>query len=305
MAFKIEHINDPAASKNHIEIYNSTSSCYAKIDLNVGGRVCKLVFNNNEIISNSDMKNVEQTYASAILFPFVNRIENGKYMFLGNQYQLDKNQREEQHAIHGLVYNKPFKLIHWNANKSSAEISLKYIEDKPPCGFPFKYSLELVYTLTNDSLNLKAMATNIDNKSFPFGVGWHPYFKSEDLYNSFITMESKAICVVNERRIPIHLKRFDFPRTIQIENKEYDDCFVLSSDLINFSTPNYGVNLKVSSANNYLQLYIPKERESIAIEPSTSAPNSFNNAEDVKVLKPNEKVEVSWNISYLEIKTNE
>ncbi len=49
-----------------------------------------------------------------------NRISDGKYTFNNKHYQLDINEIDRHNAIHGLVYNKAFKVIE-NKKKPSED----------------------------------------------------------------------------------------------------------------------------------------------------------------------------------------
>ena len=64
-----------------------------------------------KIITDLAPLDYEKTYASSIMFPFANRINNGKYTFMGGEFQLYCNEKESNNALHGLIYNKKFDLI--------------------------------------------------------------------------------------------------------------------------------------------------------------------------------------------------
>ena len=70
---------------------NQTKTTAVKIALNEGGRILELKFSNVAVIQEQNDFLYKDSYASAILFPFASRIENGNYSFLGNTYQLEKN----------------------------------------------------------------------------------------------------------------------------------------------------------------------------------------------------------------------
>ena len=71
------------------------------------------------------------------LFPFANRIKDGLYSFNEIEYQLEINQKEENNALHGLVYNKPFKVINKEVSDNEASIKLEYEELNESKGFPY------------------------------------------------------------------------------------------------------------------------------------------------------------------------
>ena len=63
----------------YLDIENSDSISKLRLCLNQGGRIDFLKFDNIKIISKNESSTYKDSYASAILFPFVNRIKNGKY----------------------------------------------------------------------------------------------------------------------------------------------------------------------------------------------------------------------------------
>lgn len=273
---------------------NNTS--YAKINLNLGGSLQELKLRSKEIIKNLNTLPYHKSYSSAILFPFTNRIENGKYIFNKDVYNLKLNENNIN-AIHGLVYNKEFKIISQKCTRKSASITIAYHEISLTKGFPFKYKLHLNYTLLNNSLNLKVKVFNTDLKAFPFTIGWHPYFYSSDLFNSFLKFSSSKKLIFNAKMIPIKIEEISLiDKKFQIKNKKFDDCYIINHKNLNFETPNYSININSSSNKNYFQIYTPKELNTIAIEPMTGPSNSLNNNLGLKILKPNETYSINWKI---------
>lgn len=294
--FKINNIQDLAQQTNYIELLSSDNKSYAKVSLNLGGSLQELTISNENIITNLPDLAYEVTYASAILFPFANRIKNGNYTFQQKQYVLELNSKEDKNAIHGLVYNKIFKLIEQETTDRHASVTIGYSEVEEVKGFPFKYSIFLTYKLTIATLKLKVEVRNDDQRPLPFNVGWHPYFISSNLHNSFLTIQSNKKLVFDKHMIPTKIEDVSINGSIQIKDKRFDDCFILNTNNIGFKTPNYYINLSSSSKENYLQVYTLNEKHSIAIEPITGPASSFNHKRGLQILDPDEIYEVNWKI---------
>ncbi len=292
--FEVKHIKRKGS--NYIEVMQS-DMVYAKIDLNLGGSLQELVMDNKTIISSKETLPYEESYASAILFPFANRIENGAYLFNNKSYQLPINKPEENNAIHGLVYNKKFDVVHYAAFKNDAIVHIRYIEKGEPLGFPFKYLMTLSYIIKSKSIELIVEVKNTDDFSFPFTVGWHPYFVSSNLKNSFLTIDCNKKILVNDQKIPTHEELMEFPKEIQIDDMQLDDCFMLNKKELTFKTPEYTMDFSFSTDDNFLQLYIPPNRKTIAIEPQTGSANNFNDNRGLKTLHPQELFGVKWTIN--------
>jgi len=169
-----------------LEIYNTDKSNYAKLYLNQGASLQELILKNNKIIQNLSPLSYSKTYASSILFPFANRIKDGKYSYNNKSYQIDINVEEENNAMHGFIFNKTFNLIKKQENKDYASVTLEYNEIQETAGFPYKYKVVLNYILKASVLELNVRVINTDTKTFPFTIGWHPYFSSDNLHDSSV-----------------------------------------------------------------------------------------------------------------------
>lgn len=293
--FKIEYIQNNQL--NHIKLVNHENSSYAKIHLNQGASLQELIIENTSIIEDLDPLKYADTYASSILFPFANRIKDGSYSFQNKEYKLEINQKEENNALHGLVYNKTFKVINEEVSKSKATIQLEYNEVNESKGFPYTYIIRLTYTLSHSGLKLNVQIKNTDSKPFPFTIGWHPYFISIDLYNSSLQFDSSKKIILGKRMITSGLEDVTINDKFEIKEQKLDDCYILDGNMIKFYTPNYDVEMKASSHETFLQMYTPPRTNTIAIEPTTGVSDSFNNKIGLQVLEPNKTYEVEWELN--------
>lgn len=294
--YKINHIHNKEQELNYLTLESVDNNSNAKICLELGGSLQELKLNNNSIIKDLHPLTYETTYASAVLFPFSNRIKDGKYTFKQKQYQLHINRKEENNALHGLVYNKAFNVIKKDFSNNYASVTLSYTEIKRVKGFPFYYSIFLTYTLTQSTINLKVTLNNLDENPLPFTIGWHPYFNSSNLFNSCLVFESNKKILFDKRMITTGIENIETENTFEIKDKKLDDCFVLNSNQMQFKTPDYSLALLSSSKENYLQLYTPSKSNTIAIEPSTGVSNSFNNKLGLQVLNARECYSIDWTI---------
>ena len=247
-------------------------------------------------------------FNNAKLFPFAGRVRNGCYSFQNQSYQLPLNYFDEKNACHGFLYNKKFILTSENISMKSAEVELSYHSTEDYDGYPFDFNIKVTYILSVEGqVTISTTIENLCSKQILFSDGWHPYYtignSINDLIIEFCGQEKIEL---NKFNIPtgfrIKLNNGDINK-IDISEKTLDDVFKLSSvngkNEINLVSKKTGVNLKIwqdSGINkyNYLVIYTPADRKSIAIEPLTSNIDSFNNKEDIIILKPGNK----WSASY-------
>lgn len=254
----------------------------------------------NELLSNC-------CYKGAKLIPFPNRINNGEYKFGGGKHKLYINQKDENNAIHGLVYNKPFIVNNIIESKSAATLNLEYSYNSSNEGFPFSFELILQYTLSNNGLDINTSVVNTGYSNMPFGDGWHPYFrlnrKVDDLY---LQIPSNKRIIIDSRMIPTGKIITDerFEKINKIGSYDFDDGYIIEGNnravtKIVSIEENVAISVWQDSdydSYNFLQIYIPPHRNSIAIEPMTCKTDAFNNNDGLIILKPNHKFKGSYGV---------
>lgn len=282
--------------QNILEVKNSSGSVYGKIHLNDGASLQVLTLDTHEIIQDLAPLSYSEVYASSILFPFANRIKDGVYQFDGNTYQFDINHKDEQNALHGLVYNKTFTILDEGLSENNAKITLEYDEPNLSQGFPFPYKFQLEYTFTDNSVAVKATVFNTGKKRFPFTLGWHPYFISENLKESTLAFSSSEKVVLGERNITTGTEAIAKENKLQLHMVTLDDCWILDNDKVEFITPKYKLTFRATGDYNCLQAYIPPKKNTIAIEPTTGVSNSFNNNIGLRILNPQDTYDITWTL---------
>ncbi|MDO5981518.1 aldose 1-epimerase [Flavivirga spongiicola] len=290
--YKINHNK----ALNLLEVENSENKVYGKIHLNSGASLQELTLKGHAIIKDLSPLTYANTYASSILFPFANRIKDGVYTFNNKAFQFEINQKEENNALHGLVYNKTFQIINQETSNDSASILLEYNETELSIGFPYTYTIQLKYIFTSNNLSLNVSVKNTDSKAFPYTLGWHPYFLSDNLFNSSLDFNSTKKIVLGERNITTGVEDFELKDAFNIEDKPLDDCWILNSNEVTFNTPKYQLIMRSSAKNNFLQAYTPSKLNTIAIEPTTGVSDSFNNNIGLEVLDANDTYHINWSL---------
>ena len=285
---QISHSNDLL---NHIHIHHKHLS--VKIFPNLGGSVQELVVHGTQIIDGisideSGLEDYRSTYKSSVLFPFPNRIENGAYQYKGVEYQLPINEPSVNNTIHGLVYDKSFEITGSELYDERAKIILRYVSDGTLPGYPFPFELRLIYRISfQGALSLTFKVTNTGKQSFPYGMGWHPYFITDKLDEAILSFDSRDFYACNKRSIPVKTKDSKLPEEFTVDDLVFDDAFSLDHPRCDLDTGAYNLSLGFKyPEGTYLQLYTPDHRQNIAIEPMTCVANSFNNKIGFSELNP-------------------
>ncbi len=247
-------------------------------------------------------------FKSRKLFPYPNRINNATYTFQKKTYSLPVNFPAQNHAIHGLVYNKNFEIKKTKTQAQSAEAELQYNYKKETPAYPFEFQLKIKYTLTKKGISCTTTVKNTGKEKIPMGDGWHPYFKTEGkIDNLMLKLPSKTKINVNKKMIPTGKKEIfsKFSEPAQIKKQELDTGFILpkKEGIAKTELHDKKQDIKIiiwqetgNRKYNYLQVFIPPERTSIAIEPMTCSTDAFNNKEGLIILNPNDTFSASYGI---------
>jgi aldose 1-epimerase len=281
---------------HYLELRSPDGKSKAQICLQQGARLSGFVYDEEQILADFHPTTYKDNYAASILFPYANRIRNGKYTYDGTVYQLDCNEVDKQNAIHGLVYNRTFSCVNKKRTADNAVVNLKYSDDGTSKGFPFKFSIELTYSLSNRGLSLSVKVFNIGEQAFPFAIGWHPYFASSDINQTIVNFESDEKYCFDAQQIISGTQKLDIEMPWHLRGERLDDCYLLKTNEVDFITPKYTMKISSTSKENFLQLYTPERLHTIAIEPMTGVANNFNNKIGLLTLNPHETYHIVWDL---------
>lgn len=132
-------------------------------------------------------------YHAPILFPIVGKVYDNKYIIDGNVFELPQ---------HGLARTSEFNLSEQTENSLTFE--LRYSE-KTLKEYPFKFSLQIRYTLEDSLIKVEYIVNNLDNREIYFSIGAHPAFRCpllenetfDDYYFEFSEKETASTMELN------------------------------------------------------------------------------------------------------------
>ncbi len=301
-----------------IKLVNENTNEFVEIMSGFGAGINDFQLNiNNKLLSVIDGYKSSQeikdchltTFKSSKLSPYSNRIKNGQFTFNNVFYQLDINFPSENHSIHGLLHDKDFEILDTKLTENEAIIELFNTYCGEQSGYPFNYSINVRYLFKDMSVSCETIIQNLSDTPIPIGDGWHPYFTTgtpvDELY---LRMPSKQVVDIDKNNMIPNGEFLPFSEFIKMEkisDRFIDSSFSVKSANVLFRTslfdPSKNLMIKVWNETgfrkyNYIHLYIPPHRKSIAIEPTSSPPNSFNSETDLIVLRPKEKISLSWGV---------
>ncbi len=250
-------------------------------------------------------KTLDTSYKGSKLSPFPCRIQNGRYRFEGRDFNFEKKFPDGS-AIHGLLFDRAFRVTEHASHPESATISMEYAYAKDDRAYPFEYTCQVNYVLEkNRLLTVTTTVTNDGNQSLPIADGWHPYFRLGGKVDQWqMRFDAGSMVEFDDALIPtgsfLPFEGFASLRTIG--NRQFDNCFLLdpgsTPPQCTLKNPINGLSIDFFAVANYpyLQIYTPPHRQSIAIENLSAAPDSLNNHLGLTVLAP--KQSESFTLKY-------
>ena len=115
-----------------------------------------------------------------ILFPFPNRIRQGRFHWEGRDYVLPtgdgKGGDGKGNAIHGLVFDRPWRVMATDEQTAFAEFQLSVDAPDRAELWPSDFLISVRYSLYPTLLRADIRLVNAGSRPMPWGLGTHPYF---------------------------------------------------------------------------------------------------------------------------------
>ncbi len=294
-----------------LRLAHHKADCYLTMDLQHGATIAQLAFPKlGNIIKAPKGWTLEEgfLYESSWLVPFPNRVASGKYNFQGRSYDMPIEGPDAANALHGFIYDKAFELEEQECYESSAIIKLRHISEGHYPGYPFPFQLNIKIQLSLlAGLAVEVVMENTGDQDMPAGIGWHPYFDfGRPVDELELKLPVRERLALDNTQIPTGEKMPDsrFRKLTRIGNTGFDDCFQVYQDddhapEVLLHDSNRGtLIIWMDHPNDYVQVYTPEDRRSIAIEPMTCAPDAFNNQMGLAILSSGEKLISRFSIQY-------
>jgi aldose 1-epimerase len=230
-----------------------------------------------------------------VLFPWPGRITRGEYEYGGVRYRVPGP--PDRHGLHGFVHGVPWRLLGYGVDAAGAwcHTRVEHAALQVPAGaFPGTYVLDVIHRLGPQGYAHEVRAGNVGPTPFPFGYGWHPYFRAP-----LTSQGSRAECAVRVpararweltpalvptgRRLEVH-GPYDLRGGSRLGDKSYDDPFTLldreadGSSRAELLDPGAGLRVTVTAGPSFEHwvVYSPRTLGAVCLEPYTCVPDAFN-----------------------------
>lgn len=212
--------------------------------------------------------------ASFPLFPFSNRVKDGRFTFRGQSVELVRNTPPD-HPIHGHIWQRPSSLV--ASTPTSAELRCSY----PGADFPWAYTASQRFSLSDEELTVELEIANDSGSAMPCGFGMHPYYERTE----GVTLQADAPrrWVGSQYLLPEWSEpvppEWDFREPQRLNPlAEIDGCFGDFGGRARLSWPEKGAGLEISADPIFgvMIVYVPKAFDFFCLETVSNVNDAFN-----------------------------
>lgn len=262
----------------------------AELAPEVGGAIAGFTFDGREVLRATPPEaraaGDVRGHACYPLVPFSNRIADARLVAAGRAVALARNFGDHPHAIHGVGWQRPWRVVAHDA--SSTLLALEHTLAGDGAGaWPWTFRATQSFALTADdggaTLTAKLALANTGTAPFPFGLGFHPFFPR----TATTTLAFQADAYWENGATQLPLRRVAVPESwrdglLQARRAAgFDNVFAGWNGVATLADPAWPFDIRIAAdrAARFLVVYAPPDRGFVAIEPVTHMTDAFNRAE--------------------------
>lgn len=239
-----------------------------------------------------------------LLYPWANRLGGLQYRAAGREVSLDPSSPllhfdDRKLPMHGV----PWGQLQWNVISSRADAltaRLDWLSPELLAIFPFPHHVEMAVRLRPSDLEIQTTVFADSGSPVPISFGLHPYFGIPEIPRAEWMLNTPAMrkLALDAQGIPTGKEIPSAPLAAPLGSTSYDDGFALQGEHATFSIAGNGYSIVVEfeSGFPFAQIFAPKEKEFIAIEPMTAPTNALSSGEGLRVIAADEEFSASFRI---------
>lgn len=230
-----------------------------------------------------------------ILFPFPNRIREGRFRWNNREYHLPESKVGYDgagNAIHGFAIDRPWRVLEQTESAAVGEFRLSVDAPERLEHWPADCIIRIRYEVTGRALRAHIHIENPCDEPLPWGFGTHPYFKlplGADSSAGQCLIEAPAAeewelinCLPTGKQRPVRpdrdLREGAYFRDLKLDDvftglapaKNHLECYILDGKA------GLQVSQRCDTVFRELVIYTPPQRDAICLEPYTCATDAIN-----------------------------
>jgi aldose 1-epimerase len=242
-----------------------------------------------------------------LLYPWANRLSGLQYRAAGREVSLDSSSKLLHFDDHGLpMHGVPWGLLQWDVISSAANAltaRLDWRSEELRGIFPFPHRVEMAVRVRAFELEIRTTVFADSGSAVPISFGFHPYFGILGISRTEWKLNAPAMrrLTLDAQGIPTGAETSSLPIAAPLGNIGYDDGFALSGESAAFSIEGngYSIGVEFESGFQFAQIFAPKDKEFIAIEPMTAETNALRSGKGLRVIAAGEEFSAAFRIGVL------
>jgi aldose 1-epimerase len=254
-----------------LELWPSIGGCVASFAWKRAGRRIELM---RRATARALPERDGRELASFPLFPFSNRVKDGRFTFRGREVELVRNTPPD-HPIHGHIWQRPAAVR--ARTESSAELVCSY----PGADWPWAYTALQRFSLSPEALTVDLELKNDSAEPMPCGFGMHPYYDRTERVR--LTAQAPVRWVGGQYLLPEWSEpvppAWDFSEPRELSPlAEMDGCFGQFAGKARLEWPEKGAALQVEADPIFgvMIVYVPAGQNFFCLETVSNVNDAFN-----------------------------
>ena len=236
-----------------------------------------------------------------LLYPWANRLASSRYRVTGREVTFDPSLPILHCDEHGLPIHGKWALLAWDVIATTRDRLTARLEWTRPellAVFPFRHKVEMTATLLPESLTIETAV--IAGDPVPVSFGFHPYFGIPNRPRAQWRLELPAMrrLVLDDRGIPTGKEEsFDRLDTL-LGELDLDAGFIVLDERPKFSLSAGGRRITLEFLENYryAQVFAPKGKDFVALEPMTARTSALTSGEGLRVVESGREFHAAFRI---------
>lgn len=226
-----------------------------------------------------------------ILFPFPNRIREGKYTWEGREYQMPLSPGHPN-TIHGFCYNRPWRVVEQGDDFVVGRFQLSVDGLSLLEYWPSDFIIDVRYAVAGAKLLMGVKVKNPGDQPLPWGFGTHAYFRlplGTESSSEQCTIQAPASeewvledCLPTGERRPVGNSN-DLRQGVRLDGRKLDDVMTgLSSTHGQIETvitdADAGLRVRQRFPDDFRELVVftPPWMTAVCMEPYTCVTDAIN-----------------------------
>jgi aldose 1-epimerase len=237
-----------------------------------------------------------------LLYPWANRLASSRYRVAGQEVTFDPSLPILHCDEHGLpIHGVKWALLAWDVIATTRDRLTARLEWTRPellAVFPFRHKVEMTATLLPESLTIETAV--IADDPVPVSFGFHPYFGIPNRPRAQWRLELPAMrrLVLDDRGIPTGKEEsFDRLDTL-LGELDLDAGFIVLDERPKFSLSGVDRRITLEFLENYryAQVFAPKGKDFVALEPMTARTSALTSGEGLRVVESGREFHAAFRI---------